>query len=1259
VKKIIVCLAALAVILNAFSANNITLSYQIDWNKNVFVHNGQTEKLTFTEKGVPLITARIEVPFYGTANVKLVEKNLVAPKADMNFECDTSNFEMSFTSGIERKKALAYISLVPIRNNGNLQLLQSFDFVITQKRALSKAKSQSNKGQRAVGSVLASGDFYKMGVTQTGVHKLDFSFLNAMNSNVNGTSINNLRIFGDLGGMLPEPNAMARFNDPQEIALQVVDVNNNGTFENGDYILFYAEGPDKWTYDQTGDVYKFKKNIYSNQNFYFFNLGSNGKRIATNPSLSGAVKTITTFYGRAQHENDFISLLDSGKDWFGEDFHISQSTYSYNFNFPNIINTEPAHVATAAAARSLGSPSQFNYTIGGVTYNLNVGAIASTDLYTYARKSGTSFFHNNPSQNFGVTVDYIKTSSGAEAWLDYIYVNVKQQLSFNGGQLAFRNPNAQSTGNVQFNVNNASNTTIWDVTNAIEPFVQNHSSGSFTAMGDTIREYLAFDGTSFITNATAIGKIENQNIKGTFGQPDVIILTNPLFITAAEKLKDFHLAHSGLSSKIIFPDNIYNEFSSGAQDITAIRDFVKFVYDEAGGDPNLLPQHLLIIGDASYDMRNIENSSESNTNFVPSFQSPPSVSKTATYVTDDYFGLLDLHEGNNINNTFDELLDIAIGRLPVKSVQEANELADKLINYSTASNTFGDWRNNVAFVADDEDGNTHFIDAETLANKVEQQYQCYNVDKIYIDSYEQISGAGGSRYPAAKEAILNRIYQGALIVNYIGHGNPTSWAEERILNSSEVLNWSNEEKLPLFLTATCEFSRFDDPAIVSAGEKLLLNPNGGTVAMFTTVRLVFASANFNMANGFWSNVFEKVNGEHPTMGEILIRTKNGSNTAANNRKFTLLGNPAMKLNYANQKVKTTKINTVDYENGNDTLKALSKVTIEGEVRDENDVLLSGFNGLVYPTIFDKKIGLTTLANDPGLSLRKGFSMFKNIIFKGKASVTNGKFTFTFIVPKDINYVVGDGRISYYATSQNDDAAGCDTMLVGSIDNNTITDNKGPEIEIFMNDEDFTFGETTNENPLMIVKLYDENGMNTVGNGIGHDMTGLLDDNSQDLIVLNNFFESELDDYQRGRIDYPLNNLADGRHKMKVKAWDVFNNSGEGYTEFVVASSANVALEHVLNYPNPFTSSTEFMFEHNQEGNEIDIHIQVLTTSGKVVKSIRQNIFAENSSVRNIHWDGLDAYGNQLARGVYVYKVTVTSESNGANEHKYEKLVLLR
>jgi len=1258
VKKIIVCLTTLVVILNAFSANIITLSYQIDWNSNVVIHNGQSQKFSISDDGLPLITARIELPFYGIANVELIEKTFATTKPNTEFNCNKPYFNIAYTSGIERKKAIAYVSLTPVRKmGGGSQLLETFDFNITQKQALNKSSAQ--KGRRATSSILASGDFYKIAVSQTGIHKLDFAFLNSINSNVKGTSINNLQFFGDLGGMLPEPNSTSRLNDPAEIAVKVIDANNNGTFENGDYVLFYGEGPDNWEYKNSSDIYVFNKNIYSDRNFYYFKLGSNGKRIVNQPSLSAATKTITTFYDRAKHENDFISLLDSGKDWFGEDFHLSQNSHIFNFNFPNIISAEPAHVATAAAARSLGSASQFNYGIGSASYNLPITAIPTAELYKYAAKKETTFVHSNPQPNINVKVDYVKTTAGAEAWLDYIYVNVKQQLNFNGGQLSFRNPNAQTAGNVEFVVSNASSATIWDVTNATEPYVQNHSSARFTAKGDTIREYVVFDGTNFITNAVAAGKIDNQNLKGTFGQPDIIILSNPIFKAAAEKLKDFHLSHSGLTSKIVSPQQIYNEFSSGAQDITAIRDFVKYVYDEAGGDPDLLPQHLLIIGDASYDMRNIENSAEANTNFVPSFQSPPSVSRTLTYVTDDYYGLLDLNEGGNINNTANELLDIAIGRLPVKTATEANALVDKFINYSTSPSAFGDWRNNVAFVADDEDNNLHFNQAELLSQKVANQYSCYNVDKIYIDSYEQISGAGGSRYPAAKEAILNRIYQGALVVNYIGHGNPTSWAEERILNSSEVLNWSNAEKLPLFLTATCEFSRFDDPSIVSAGEKLLLNPDGGTIAMFTTVRLVFASANFDMADGFWSNVFEKIGGEYPTMGEVLIRTKNGSNTNSNNRKFTLLGNPAMKLNYANQKIKTTKVNTNNYVNGNDTLKALSKITIEGEVTDENDVLLSNFNGLVYPTIYDKSLNLATKANDPGLSSKKNFTMFKNVLFKGKASVNNGKFSFTFIVPKDINYVVGDGKISYYASNGDDDAAGCDTILVGSIDNNTIADNKGPEIEIFMNDEDFTFGGITNENPLMIVKLFDENGMNTVGNGIGHDMTGVVDDNSQDLIVLNNFFESELDDYQRGRIDYPLNNLADGRHKLRVKAWDVFNNSGEGYTEFVVASAANVALNHVLNYPNPFTTNTEFMFEHNQLGNDIDVHIQILTTSGKVVKSIRENIFAESSRVRNIHWDGLDEYGNQLGRGVYVYKVSVTSESNGANEYKYEKLVLLR
>jgi hypothetical protein len=492
-------------------------------------------------------------------------------------------------------------------------------------------------------------------------------------------------------------------------------------------------------------------------------------------------------------------------------------------------------------------------------------------------------------------------------------------------------------------------------------------------------------------------------------------------------------------------------------------------------------------------------------------------------------------------------------------------------------------------------------------------------------------------------------------MNWVGHGGETNWAHERIFNMADIIPLANKEKLPLFITATCEFSRYDLPDR-TAGEWLVVNGKGGAIASITTVRLVYQSANEAIASATFQNLFRPYEGRFPTLGEVVMEAKNTAGGSDNTRKFTLLGDPALTLNYPRYDVVTTEVNSKPITA--DTLKALSQVTIKGELRDDNGNKLTSFNGIVYPLVYDKIVTQQTLNNDGGGVIN--FQLFKNILYKGKASVTNGDFTFTFIVPKDINYQYGYGRISYYADNGNyTDAHGyTDSIIIGGSADSFMADGNGPKMDIYMNDEKFVFGGTTNADPMLLLKLSDETGINTVGNGIGHDLSAILDDNTQNKVVLNEYYESELDNYQKGAVKYPYTKLKDGRHTLKVKAWDIHNNSSEDYTEFIVASNAKLALSHVYNYPNPFTTRTQFMFEHNRSCNDLNVSVQIYTVSGKLVKSIVQQVYSEGYRVNDIEWNGLDDYGDPIGKGVYVYKLNVR-DTEGNSAHKFEKLVVLR
>lgn len=1165
----------------------------------------------------------------------------------------------------EKKQAYALINFIPIRQNkltGAYEKIVSFNLVVRTKptfpnNTVTHHLTKSNKRTYAENSVLATGDFYKISVTENGIHKITADFVNGL-SPATPVSIENIRVYGNGGGLLPELAGGKKFDDLVENPIKVFDENNNGEFDGTDYLLFYAAGPNQWKYDYQEKRFKHQMHFYSETAHYFLNFDKGqGKRITSVANNNTPTITINTFNDYAIYEKEYTNFLQTGRRWYAEDFNVVL-TRDYDFNFPNLVSSEPVKVATSVVARSLTTSSSFSVLANQqpLHQHNNLARVRAGYDQPYG-KSGTKVSEFSSDKDLvTINLTYQQPDPTATGWVDYITVEATRQLTFVSGQLAFRSIASVGENAVaKFEIGNGTNIEVWDITNISEVTQMNltnaNGTPSFVQNTDTIRKFIAFDGTEY-KEPVAVGKIDNQNLHAV-NFPDMLIITHPDFLAQAEQLAVFHAERDNLETNIVTPQQIYQEFSSGTPDISAIRDYVKMFYDRAGTDVNLLPQYLLLFGDASFDYKNIRFKEETNQNLIPTYESWESVSAAQSYATDDFFGFLDDNEGDNIEVQF-PLLDIGIGRLPVRTVQEAQTMIDKIKHYADTGKSLGEWRNQLTFIADDEDGNLHLNDAESHTDKIENRYPTYNVDKIYLDAYTQEPTAGGSRYPDVNKAINATIFSGSMLMNYVGHGGEKSWAHESIFNINDIPQWDNLDRMPLFITATCSFSRYDNPAITSAGEALILYEKGGAIALMSTVRLVYASSNLKLNGAFLNHLFEPDNGTIPRLGEIARRGKNevsASTNAVNNRKFILLGDPALRLGYPTHKVATTSISQ-------DTIKALSKVTVEGEVQDKSGVLLADFNGTIYPTIYDKVSKISTQGNDEK-SYPQEFSLRKNIIFKGKASVTNGRFSFSFIVPKDISYNFGQGRISYYAENGITDAHGySEDVIIGGIDDQTVTDNNGPDIEVFMDSENFVFGGLTSKNPLLIVRLKDENGINTVGNGIGHDITGTIDEASQNSFTLNQYYKATLDSYQEGKIEYPLTNLESGLHNITIKAWDVYNNSSKGYTEFIVAESAEIALRNVLNYPNPFIDNTSFWFEHNKAGDQLLVTIQIVTLAGKVVKTIQEEFIAEGSRVDHLTWDGLDDFGSTIGRGVYIYKVSVKASDN-SKAHKVEKLVILK
>jgi hypothetical protein len=633
---------------------------------------------------------------------------------------------------------------------------------------------------------------------------------------------------------------------------------------------------------------------------------------------------------------------------------------------------------------------------------------------------------------------------------------------------------------------------------------------------------------------------------------------------------------------------------------------------------------------------------------------------------------------------------MGVGRLPVSSVGQAHDAVNKLLNYdkftlsststgTTTSCTSGsdgganDWRNSVLFCADDRgegggapnDGTYFMFSSEQLAQKAAVRDPCLNINKIYLDAYVQFTTPGGQRYPDAENDLRDGVQRGSLLVSYVGHGGEVGWAHERFLDNSTILGWTNLDRLPLFLTATCEFSRWDDPIRTSAGENVFLNPNGGGIGLMTTTRLAYAGPNQNLAMDFYDVVFQPTDelGRDQRFGDIYRRTKVAATTTSsvNHRNFTLLGDPSARLALARNKAMITAI-TDTLGDPIDTIKALSVVRISGTVNAPTGEVLTDFNGTVVPTVFDKKSLVNTLDNDPpssGTDTPFSFKVRKNILYRGRATVTDGHFQFTFVVPKDIDYQVDSGRVSVYAESLTVNACGyTNDLLVGGTDDNAVADVTGPTIGLYLNDDQFVPGGITNETPLLYAKLFDQSGINTTGSSIGHDLVAVVDANTENAIVLNDWYEADKDTYKSGQVRYKLSTIPEGHHTLDLKAWDVYNNSTEKSTDFVVAPSAQLALAHVLNYPNPFTTHTEFYFEHNRPCTSLECQVQIFTVSGRLVKTLNRRLNCDGFRSEPLAWDGLDDHGDRIGRGVYVYRLSITTPT-GEKADKIEKLVILR
>ncbi len=1097
----------------------------------------------------------------------------------------------------------------------------------------------------AQSSVLASGKWLKMGITQTGVYKLDAAFFNKNGVDITKINPKNIKIYGNGGSMLPQSNAIARPNDLIENAI-LIGGENDGQFNTNDYLLFYGQGSHLIQIDNNTNRLVHQTNVYSDSSFYFLNIADNqGQRVAQTPFVKGQ-QIFSNFDDYVFLESDQKNILNtfpfagSGREWYGQEFNSTSLAQEFTFNLPNIVANSPILVRAAVLAMTQAT-SDFSFSLNGQPIgNQKIGAIGTDRYDVKGLEANTSYITSLATPNnqikLGITFNRNGTNTG-QGFLNYVGIQTKRALTVGTEQMPFCVLESANFQNNNYQLQSTdTGLMVWDISNHLLPTMptlnKTGNSINFGSDGNKIHRFIAFSLANTLSPENSQW-IDNQNIKGN-QTPNLLIITAPKFLEKAQNLADFRTKNDGIKVLVVTTNQVFNEFSSGRLDVSAIRDVARFFYKK---DPKTF-QSLLLFGDAKFDYKNrlLAVPTDNLNDYVPIYESRESLNPIYSYSSDDYFGFLEDHEGEWTENfNGDHTLDIGVGRLPVKSIAEAKDIVTKLSNY--ASNQAA---SQITFVADDGDYNIHQQDADFLAEEINRDYPVYEINKIFLDAYNQTSSASGQRALQVNSGIKSAM-NNSLIVNYTGHGGTAGWAEEQILTAADIQSWRNTN-YPLMVTATCEFGRYDDPNVVSGAELALLSKNAGAIALITTTRPVFANTNFLVNEAFYQAIFKPINEKMPTLGQAMIQTKNNSLSGRINRNFSLLGDPSMTLAYPTRKIVLTKLNGKNTLN--DTLKALQTISLEAEILEKNhknrDVSIN-LKGLKIK-IFDKETVTTTKGSQSNPML---FKEQKDLIFNGVGVVKDGLLKLTFTLPKDINYQIGKGKIYFSVANFPLVAKGSANLTIGGAEAKPKPDTTPPNANIFVLNN---AGETKspnfiNKNSFFVANLSDSSGINLNNNSIGHEISLVLDDSLK--YNLNQYYTPSDDFTNTGSVTFPLFNLNDGPHQLVFQVWDIYNNLTRKTLNFIVKNQGK-KIWNLQARPNPFASTTTIDFQTNFYNEGQNIEFEIFDTSGRLIKQQSRTFYQNESYPQSLDWDGTNNDGIIVAKGIYYYRIFVTSLSDG-------------
>lgn len=1091
-------------------------------------------------------------------------------------------------------------------------------------------------------SVLNSGKWVKIQVAEDGIYKLTAADLKKMGF----SNLDKVAVYGYGGWPLDEDFSTTYIDDVPEVAV----------WRGADYLLFYGKGPRKWEYSSSDKSFIHTNNPYSNYGYYFVTeKETTGRTMEKAASAAGATLQVTTFDDYVLHEEELVSVNSSGRELYGESF-TSTLSRDFTISVPGITNDE--------GKATLSFISRGN---GTITMNVDGNALISgsvsvpSDEYEVARELYRErAWMADKGETVKVNIGY-STTGHKNVHLNYFRLQMKRQLKVYDNYTFFRSLSARGNAS-RFVIQGAdASTLVFDVTDGVNPQQMetslNGTELSFSIPASaSLREFVVVK-PSQIKAPVTVGEVANQNLHA-LPQQDMIIIAQPNFTTQAERLAEAHRTKDNLTVRVVTPESIYNEFSSGTPDATAYRRFMKMFYDRKTSEADA-PKYLLLFGDGSFDNRKLTSAWKSvdMSNMLLTYQTENSLS-SQSYVIDDYFGFLD--DADNKKSLQNKKLCLGIGRFPIRTVEQATQMVDKVISYMENKNT-GSWKNNLCFMADDGSNTDGFMTehmefADQLAGYVESEHPEFLVNKLYYDAYKKDMTAG--TYPDVRSGLQKLLKDGLLLFNYTGHGGTTALSDEKVLTQTDI-NQFTYTHLPVWVTATCDFTRFDD-LNTSAGEDVFLNKSGGGIALFTTVRVAYSRPNFPINDNVIRNLFERNNGRRRTLGEVMQATKN-TLSSVYKLGFCLIGDPAVKMAYPEFGMKVTTVNGQSVDGNSISFKALEKITVEGEVLDVSGQLVTDFTGIVNPTVKDSKVTVTCLKNsNKDDSPAFTFTDYPNTIFIGNDSVRNGKFSFTFTVPKDISYSNLQGKMNLYAVdteSGNEAQGNFDNFIVGGTSDTAETDTIGPEIRaLYLNDTTFVDGGQVNTTPYFVAELWDKSGVNITGSSVGHDMMLVIDESTVLSYNLNSYYELLPGEDGTGIVKFPIPALEPGKHTAEFWVWDILNNSTVRTFTFEVVEGLKPFLFDVIATPGIAREQVTFHLMHNRPESRMRVGIMVYDLAGRQLWKHEESGTSGLFENYTVSWD-LTSGGVRMRPGVYIYRAAISTD-NSKDATKARKFIIL-